>query len=759
MSDILWQPMLPAPWLAALATLAALVVFLRTRRLAGLYPPRTEVLLLLLRLLPLVFLLLLALRPSLETRAEEQRKAPLLVLLDASESMNVADMPERESRWRAVQQRLRETWWKPLSERYDVSAFTFSSFARPLDPSSDAPTDTVAGKSTDIGGALEHALGGLGGRAPAAVVLCSDGNHNVGTDPRAVPPVAPVLAVGLGTPSDYRDVEVVRLAAPQLPMVGEKIPIRVDVQAFGFPEVRTGLRLTVHGPLDLPAARNQDLDKPDRVLLLGEGQGASRQEFMFTAVDEGRYRVVAELLDLPQSDAVRGNNTREIEVQVRKKAIKILILSGSANYEQRFLFRHALASDPRFQVLSVIDQSRGIFMIQHNQGYDSAADETYIHKGTPLEVSFTPFDCIVLVDTPRDLLSHDNWRILARAVETEGKSLVIMGGERAFDASDGILGTPLGDVLPLVKGGRARKLEESPGQLVPTEDGKFHPLLTFIRDLAETASGQKVDLPLLRDAYELPGPDADAIVLAREEQGRRTPILIYQKFGKGHTLLLAMGQTWQWFFQTPEGDPLRVAYLSFWRNTVRWMTTHEINPENRRVQIFVDKDRITLGERFDIRVLVHGYEVLPDDLVLTGVLRSSEGLAEPWPMPRLTGETRELRLPFAPATTGAMELVVRAKRGGLVVDEARQDLFVEAQAAERLAVGINQPLLEELAQKTGGRYLAWSDADRLLELLPGRMDTEVQLSQAPLGSSWPVFLLLVAAWTLDWVVRRRLGLP
>lgn len=759
MSELLWRPMAPPAWVAALLALGLLVVLVRTRRLAGLYSSRTRRALAGLRVLPLALLALLALRPTLLLRQEEQRPAPLLVLLDASESMNVADLPDGLSRWRAAQDRLYQAWWPALSQRYETACFTFSSFARPLDPDNDAPVPVVAGKSTDIGGALEHALGSLGGRTPAAVVLVSDGAHNVGRDPRSLPTSAPILAVGLGLPSDYHDVEIVRLSAPDAPMVGEKIPIRVDVQAFGFPEVRANLRLSVEGPLEDREPRAQEIPEAERVLLLGEGEGASRQEFTFTAARDGRYRITAALSDLPARDAVPGNNTREMEIEVRKKAIKILILAGSAGYEQRFLFHHALASDPRFQVLSVIAQGRGVFLVQRSAGYDSNADEAYIRKGTPLEVSFTPFDCIVLVDTPRDLLSDGNWSVLAHAVEVEKKSLVIMGGERAFDAREGILSSPLGAVLPLIAGGAGRRLEGPERQLVPTEDGKFHPLLTFIRDLREAASGQEANLPLLRDAYELPGPDADAVILAKAGPAGDTPILYYQKFGKGHTLLLAMGQTWRWFFSTPDDDPLRVAYLSFWRNTVRWMTTGAINPENKRVQIFVDKDRITLGDRFDLRVLVHGYEVLPEDLSISGVVRTAVGLVEPWSMPKLSGDARELHLPWAPASTGAMELVIRLKRGGLVVDEARQALFVEAQAAERVAVGLNQPLLAGLAEQSGGRYLEWNDADRLLELLPGQMDARVEEREAPLASSRLFFALVALAMMLDWLYRRRVGLP
>lgn len=156
---------------------------------------------------------------------------------------------------------------------------------------------------------------------------------------------------------------------------------------------------------------------------------------------------------------------------------------------------------------------------------------------------------------------------------------------------------------------------------------------------------------------------------------------------------------------------------------------------------------------------MRGYETLPEDFTLAGEVITAEGLARPWPLPPLARQRRELALEWTPPGVGAFDLVVRARRGGAVVDEARRTVIVEPQAAERLAVGINQQLLTELAEKSGGFYLPWSDADRLPELLPGCLETHQQVSLTPLTRTAGFFALLFLALLADWLARRRLGLP
>jgi hypothetical protein len=752
MDSFIWRPLFPPIFLLLLFVVALPPLIWQLARMGDLYVLKQKITLFILRLLPLALIIIFALGPTFKTVATIENKAGLVFLLDASESMNVSDMPDGQSRWAAAGLRMRKQWWHPLSHRYDVSAFSFSSFTSPLEPEDTATQQSVAGKSTDIGGAIEKSLGSLGGTKPAAIVLLSDGNHNVGINPVGVASEGvPVYAVGMGLLQAYQDIEIVRVSQPPVTMVGEKITLKVDVQAFGYDYVRAKMQVSVQGP---DGELTDAVENPQRDMELRKGMGAKREEFIFTPKKKGKYCITAQLVDQLESDNIPTNDSKQIEVEVLQKAIKILVLNKKASQESRFMYHQALVPDRRFQVLNIIPMGSGTIFPQYN--YD-AQDDLLGISSNPLTIDFSPFHCVILMDTPSNLLTDDNWRLLAGEVAREGKSLVILVGDNSSGEHD-ILKSPLGDILPALTGKRGGEVIKRDAELVPTEEGYLHPLMTFIRDLMSAVSEKEVDLPLKEVQRTLPdpNPDDEAMVLARVSGDTREPILIYQNFKKGHSLVVAKSDTWQWFYLSDEDDPLQLAYLSFWRNTVRWMTTGHINPENKRIQLLLEKEHFTYGESVPIRIMLHGFEKIPQNLRIEGHVETPEGIEMPlsFPPPQMS-----MQMSWTPRSIGRFTIKLRLMRDAETIDKVEVPFSVDAYTAERLVVGINEELMKEVAQVSGGRYLTWEESKKLLDFLPGRMDITKQVAEKRAGESWLFFLLFILACTADWFYRHRLGLP
>src|SRR5690606_18427338 len=78
-----------------------------------------------LRLAAVAVLAFAMLRPAIQTSARDESRLQLLVLSDASRSMNTADMPGGVSRFRAARTELEKSaaLWKEWTERIEVRQF------------------------------------------------------------------------------------------------------------------------------------------------------------------------------------------------------------------------------------------------------------------------------------------------------------------------------------------------------------------------------------------------------------------------------------------------------------------------------------------------------------------------------------------------------------------------------------------------------------------------------------------------------------
>jgi Ca-activated chloride channel family protein len=184
----------------------------------------------LLLLLTFVALTVAAARPEAVLKVPRER-ATVMVALDASKSMNATDMaPSRLATARAAIGRVLDA----LPERFRVGAVAFGKTARVLSlPTADREVVTQALASTDtstgtlLGDGVMTALRTLqrdwkdGGRAPAVILLLSDGND---TGSEVPPLVAAARAHNAGVP-----IHVVSIGDPESPADVKPLPPNVGL--------------------------------------------------------------------------------------------------------------------------------------------------------------------------------------------------------------------------------------------------------------------------------------------------------------------------------------------------------------------------------------------------------------------------------------------------------------------------------------------------------------------------------------------------
>ena len=157
----------------------------------------------------------------------------VLVLVDTSPSMRVAEGPS--TRLQQATAVLGDEGWSVRLQQAEVRAWGFAESAYPL------ALDTVAaagtrGQATDIGRALAVSLEAVAERERVqGVVLFSDGGHNLGRDPVQLSTElgVPVYALGVGRAEVPVDVQLVDVRTPETGYVGQSLKIDAEVRSLG----------------------------------------------------------------------------------------------------------------------------------------------------------------------------------------------------------------------------------------------------------------------------------------------------------------------------------------------------------------------------------------------------------------------------------------------------------------------------------------------------------------------------------------------
>jgi hypothetical protein len=95
---------------------------------------------------------------------------------------------------------------------------------------------------------------------------------------------------------------------------------------------------------------------------------------------------------------------------------------------------------------------------------------------------------------------------------------------------------------------------------------------------------------------------------------------------------------------------------------------------------------------------------------------------------------------------------------GQDVPEAALDV-VARDTSERVELAAARDPLDRLAAATGGRVFADHEADQLPPLLHARTRATTRTVETPLWDQPVALLLFFAILTVEWVTRKRVGLP
>lgn len=723
----------------------------------------------------LFILVVLALGPRLERVNERLEPDWVLVLVDRSVSMRVADAPfaingsaraTRDDQVRMLLDRHAPMFAELADDREMVwlgfDAAPFDLRARTTIDSEDAGPPELPdadGRRTALGAAISGALTRAAARPLSAVVVLSDGRSidepSAAVLRRLVSERVPVHVVPLGSPQAATDVAIAQAVAPEAAFAGDQAPVNVRLD-------RRGPASGSPGVLRLEDRATGEVIDQVRIEADDERWQGDTAEVSLVAGELAAGEADWTVRFVPDTpDLLTENDQANLRVRVIDRPLRVLYVDGGPRWERRYI-TSMLLREPSVRSSSLLLAARRSYIEEGNVtiGYPPTSDEEWAE-----------YDVIVIGDVRSGLFSAEQLDQLREHVASRGAGLLWVGGANNTPAS--WRGTPLEDLLPFrMDQGSGIATSSQPVVLNRSASGERlgvlrldETLSTWPAYLSDPRTGwnrfwwwQRIEEDALKPTTE---------VLARfepaESAGATMPAVMTMPYGAGRVVYVATDELWR--YRYARGEPL---FERFYLPLVRMQARGRLARTGAEAALSVSP-RPALVER-PARVEVR----LLDQSLVDRRLPSIRAQVRPIEDPGQTSVAQTLTLGVE--DTGARRALSQGYAASwlptepgvyeVIVDEPllapfglRIEVEVLADSDELRDPMADHETLAALAEHTGGRVLGADTLSELPEALPRR---EVVIAGQPqIEPLWDrpiVLVVLLVLLAMEWVGRRLIRL-
>lgn len=718
------------------------------------------------------------------------------VLADNSQGLQVKDQGETASRGDSVRKLLdpqESPWQASLAATFDIRRYLFD--AR-LQPTKDFSELNFEGRSTALGSALRTLGERFQGRPLAGVLLITDGNATdlaLGAAPKldGLPPIYPVV---IGRRDAVKDISVQQIAVTQTSFEDAPVTLQADVMTAGY--------------------RGQPI-----VTKLVDRAGKTVQEQTAEARADGeslafRFQLKPELPGLSfyqvrtgtpsetpapgapppaPSEATLANNARVFVVDRGQGPFRVLYVSGRPNWEYKFLNR-AVQIDEQVQMVALIrvakrepkfdfrgragETSNPLFRGFGNQSPDevqrydqpvlvrlNTRDELELRSGFPRTAEeLYGYHAVIIDDLEAEFFSADQAQLLQKFVSERGGGVLMLGGMESFREGN-YLRNPIGDMLPVYLDGQDAVAAEAPGpvQFQLAREGWLQAWARLRDNEADERSRIEGMPPFeVLNRVRALKPGASVIATVRDSRGGELPALAIQRFGRGRTAALMVGDVWRWGMK----DAVAQADMGrAWRQLVRWL----IADVPARVQLTQEPVAADANGavRLQVRVRDEKFQPVDDAAVMVDiepvVFEGTGGAAATSikleAEPALT-EPGLYQITYLPRQTGGYRAVASVKNhAGAELGRAETGWSTDLAAEEFRSLVPNHALLEDIARKTGGQIVAAAELDGFVRRLPELRAPVMETWSYPAWHTPVLFAFALACLLAEWGLRRWKGMP
>lgn len=737
----------------------------------------------------LVLLLVMLLRPVLSVTVEGSVRQTLLLLVDTSSSMQIKDVraDEADVKRAAIAKGLMEpdaglkgalknragvntparvevvkaaltnqdlTLLERLEEQYNLAVYTFDrevadvslgkkaegeeGKAGHADYTAWAGTLEARGQATALGDAVRDAIYRKRGQQLAGALVVTDGASNSGGLPVDAARVAreekvPLYFWGVGITSP-RDIAVTGVVASEVAFVRDEVPVTVTVRSQGLKGQRAAVVLTYGG---------KKVD--EQAVDLGEGVQQVAMKFVPEEVQNGAP-LVARIEARPDEVMKDNNESMPHNLRVIDGRIKVLHVEQSPRWEYKYI-QALLMRDRRVEYKTLLFEA--------DASMAEGPDSPYIKAFPSMKELGDNYDVVILGDVDPEKLGIPAMERLSDFVSRLSGSVIVTAGKKFTPLA--YRRTPIEKMLPVefeptTVAPVTAPVFDKPLKLELTEQGRESPLLRMA-DKEEESVKKWGELPAIYWTARVlrPKPAAEVLVVdgdvAKASRFGKMPVIALQQYGRGKVLYIGTDNTWRWRKNTGEEQ-----HRQMWSRLVDHMAVaHQLGGQ-KRTQLAMDRQQYEAGQR--VVVLAHLYRQQDYAPVTAPALKARFGRTDG------TGAHREVTLKALPDQPGAYRAEFVAPGAGtyrLKVDmdpDAPLDFAVTEPMLEAGETALNEGLLKELAEKTGGAYFREEDLHRVPGAIRSTAQPVYSVHEVEFWSSPLYFLLLLGVVTVEWILRK-----
>ena len=692
-----------------------------------------------LRTFVLALALLLLFEPVFTFGLQRAQKPTVAILLDRSASMNLADSTGKRAE--VVRQALAQPWLAALGKRAEIATFSFSDSLRRMN------LDTLAqmrftGDGSDPGGALLTAKKLLANQNFAGAIMLTDGAQNMGENPARVAEQfgVPIIAIGVGATRGTRDVFLSDVVTNEIAYAEARLPVEVSLSSLGYSGRRARVRIFETAAVDSSSRPTTKAALEQEVTLPADNTELTAR-FNLTPHQVGLNRYVVQI-DTLAGELTRENNRRTFYVRVLKSKLKLWILAGAPSPDYSFLQR-TLAADSNFQTQAFVQRPDGNFY--NNVSAANLAANLNRAEGNQL-------DGVIMIDFPRRDSDRSVLAALAQRFTQKQTPLFFLNGPGVDLATL----WQFRSVLPLVAAPSVTG--ERLVALQPELAGLSHAITRLAETPEENRRLWSELPPVFSNLFNLQPLAGSQVLAAIEVQpsgpGRGgMPVLLAQKSAERKTIAIFAYGLWRWHLLMQGVGKTPAAYENLIRNAVRWMVTRE---DAKLVRITSNKEIYRGGEAIELSAQIYQPDYRPREGANVRVQLSGPQFSQEVILQDAGDGLYRARLQVLGG--GEYQFHGIAEQSGQPIGEDNGRFSVEPFSLEFLNTRLNEPLLRQMAQATGGAYGHVDSLAHFIERLQLTPVARHETSDFALWGRAPVLWILLAILGVEWLVRKRQGM-
>jgi len=741
-----------------------------------------------LKLLGILILALCLLEPLWSGKRARPGANLFVIMADNSGGMNILDSGMAKSRGEILQATVdvnNSTWIGTLADNFQIRQYTFDSRIRRTTDFSDLVFD---GKASSIGTALRTIAERYSNKPLAGVLLLSDGcatdTVNQSYDVSNMPPVYPVV---IGGSKPQKDISLNSVSVSQSSFEDAPVAIQADIETSGY----TGKTITV----DLTDDSGQLAER--QIQNIGRNENKKIFKFRLRPEESGILFYNLEVKEKfeeessTQSDtapeATMVNNKRTLVVDRGSGPYRILYVTGRPNWEYKFL-RRAISEDEQVQMVALLRVARrepkfnwigrrGETSNPLYRGFDNTDQEQTEQYDQPVLIRLNTRDgeelrdgfptteeelyryhAIILDDVEAEFFSPVQMDLLRRFVSERGGGFLMLGGKESFRQGN-FNRTAISQILPIYLDRLPDKPTIGQLRLDLTREGWLQPWARLREN--ETDERQRIsEMPAFRVLNRLPAvkPGASVVATIDNDWGQQFPALIVQRYGNGRTGALTIGDLWRWGLRESQ---MNEDMNKFWRQILRWLIADV--PERISLQAIQKRDQINQPVVLQVRVRDKDFEPLDNVSVVIEVSDPQDQIIKLTAEP-VFNETGVFEATYIPRYNGGyLARVSVTDTKNIELGNTQTGWTSDLDAREFRSIKVNRSLLENIAQRTGGKIIELDELDKFARSLPSQNVPITDMWIRPLWDlrwiSLAIFLFILICLSGEWTLRRWKGMP